>query len=315
MSRPFRIVFMGTPDFAVASLQQLHESEIEVAAVVTAADKPAGRGRKLTMSAVKTYALEAGIQVLQPLKLRDPEFLTQLSELKADLFVIVAFRMLPEVVWQMPPKGSINLHGSLLPQYRGAAPIHWAVINGEVETGCTTFFLRHEIDTGAIIEQCKLPIFPNDTTGDVHDRMMMAGAELLLSTVRNIRDGAVQATSQEVLINDAPLKEAPKLSKEFARVDWSKTAESLHNFVRGLSPFPTAWTMLGKDAMRIFKSRLTSTPSELPPGTVRAEGQKLFVTCGDQLELELLELQMPGKKRMTAQAFLLGNPVEHARLT
>lgn len=310
MNRPFRIVFMGTPEFAVESLKRLHESEIEVAAVVTVADKPAGRGQKLRPSAVKQYATEAGIPVLQPLKLKSPEFLAELSGFQADLFVIVAFRMLPEVVWNMPPLGSINLHGSLLPQYRGAAPIHWAVINGERETGCTTFFLRHEIDTGAIIEQCKVPIHTDDTTGDVHDRMMIEGAALLLNTVRNIRDKKVTPTDQEHLIEGILLKEAPKLSKERAQIDWTLPASTVHNFIRGLSPFPTAWTKIGGEPLRVFKSKLTSSKSDRTPGTLFVMNRQLFVTCGDGNDIEIEELQMPGKKRMTAAAFLLGNTIE-----
>lgn len=315
MSRKFRIVFMGTPEFAVESLKRLHESEIEVAAVVTVADKPAGRGQKLRFSAVKQYAQEAEIPVLQPIKLKDPGFLAELSRFETDLFVVVAFRMLPEVVWNMPPLGSINLHGSLLPQYRGAAPIHWAVINGERETGCTTFFLKHEIDTGAIIEQCSVPIHAEDTTGDVHDRMMVDSAALLLNTVRNIRDDKVAPVAQDALIQDSSLKEAPKLSKELAHIDWSLPASTLHNFIRGLSPFPTAWTFLRGEAMRIFRSSITGSKSDHPPGTLFAAKQQLYVTCGDGNTLEIQELQMPGKKRMTASAFLLGNSIDPVVLT
>lgn len=314
MSQPFRIVFMGTPEFAVQSLKTLHESEIEVAAVVTAADKPAGRGRKLRGSAVKQYAVDVNLPVLQPIKLRDENFLTQLASYEADLFVIVAFRMLPEVVWNMPRLGSINLHGSLLPQYRGAAPIHWAVINGDEQTGCTTFFLTHDIDTGAIIDQRVLSIGPDDTTGDVHDRMMQIGADLLLHSVRAIRDKKVKPVDQNQVVSDAPLKEAPKLSKELARIDWQRPAEQLHNFIRGLSPFPTAWTDFEGEAMRIFKSRVADTSSALEPGTMYVSNQQLKVVCGDGKEIEILELQMPGKRRMTASTFLLGNAIELTRL-
>lgn len=312
MNAPFKIVFMGTPGFAVPSLDALSQSEIEVAAVVTVADKPAGRGQKLSRSPVKAYALDRGIPILQPVKLRDEAFINQLKEINADLFVVVAFRMLPDVVWNMPPQGSVNLHGSLLPNYRGAAPIHHAVMNGERETGCTTFFLTHEIDTGAMIDQRTLPISNTDTTGDVHDRMMFIGAELLLETVRNIAAGQVNTVKQVDIVANAPLKTAPKLSKEMARINWHHSAEHVNNHIRGLSPFPGAWTEVNGSSVRIFKGHpvtdlLQPFGDTEAPGTIHQTGKRLAVACGDRQYYEVLELQMPGKKRIETASFVAGN--------
>lgn len=301
---------MGTPEFAVTSLAQLHESTHEVVAVVTVADKPAGRGQKLQVSAVKSYAEAHNLPILQPEKLRSNNFLEELRALRADLFVVVAFRMLPEVVWAMPPRGTINLHGSLLPQYRGAAPIHWAVMNGEKYTGCTTFFIGHAIDTGAIIDQVKFDIDEDETTGEVHDRMMVLGAGLLLNTVNRIAQGDVSPKEQEALINGLELKHAPKLTREIARINWSDSASRLHNHIRGLSPFPVAWTLLGSEVFKLFKSKRTELKSQLPAGHLVQDRNQLFVVCGSGELLEILEIQPAGKKRMPAAAFLQGYQVK-----
>ncbi len=311
MKQRFRIVFMGTPDFAVPSLMRLVNSEIEVAAVVTAADKPAGRGQKIHASAVKRFAISHGLTVLQPLKLRDPDFIDTLRSLKADLFVVVAFRMLPEVVWSMPQKGTINLHGSLLPDYRGAAPIHHAVMNGEKITGCTTFFISHAIDTGDIIDQCTIPIGDNDTTGDIHDLMMHKGAELLLSTVRSIAAG--KAIVRKQTSDDAgKLKEAPKLVKEMGHIDWHAPVAQIHNKVRGLSPFPAAYAMLKDQAVRIFYGAPSEALAGMPnaePGYIYHQNNLLAVRCSDGW-FTIESLQMPGKRRVDVKAFSAGNSLD-----
>jgi methionyl-tRNA formyltransferase len=308
-----RIVFMGTPEFAVASLAQLHQSHHQVVAVVTVADKPAGRGQKLQVSAVKNYAETHQLPLLQPEKLRDAHFLEELKELNADLFVVVAFRMLPEVVWAMPKYGTINLHGSLLPQYRGAAPIHWAVINGEKLTGCTTFFISHDIDTGAVIDQISFEIGADETTGDVHDRMMMLGANLLLRTVNQIESGAISPKDQAALAQDFQLKHAPKLNRELAKIDWRADAATVHNQIRGLSPFPVAWTMFGSDVFKVYRSQRTDLQSNRPVGQLIQDKKQLYVVCGNGELLEILEIQPAGKKRMPAAAFLQGYDVSGAR--
>ncbi len=296
---------MGTPEFAVASLRTLHESEIEVAAVVTVADKPAGRGRKLQQSAVKQYAESADLPVLQPLRLKDPAFVEELRSFNADLFVVVAFRMLPEVVWDMPPMGSINLHGSILPQYRGAAPIHHAVINGEEKTGCTVFFLRQAIDTGAVVDHLELKIGPDDTTGDIHDQMMVEGAKLLLDCVRRIASNKVNLTEQSSLIA-SPLKEAPKLTRENTMIDWTKSVQEVHNLVRGLSPFPGAWTTLEDEQVKIWRGQKTNEACDQTPGSLVQQSDRLLVACKDSW-FSILEIQLPGKKRTSIDAFLRGN--------
>lgn len=310
-----RIVFMGTPEFAVASLAHLNASAHEVVAVVTVADKPAGRGQKIQVSAVKSYAQAHNVPVLQPEKLRADEFLDVLRAFRADLFVVVAFRMLPEVVWAMPSKGTINLHGSLLPQYRGAAPIHWAVMNGEQHTGCTTFFIGHSIDTGAVIDHVSFDIDGDDTTGDVHDRMMHSGAELLVLTVNRIEKGDVTPKDQATLTSGLELKHAPKLTREIARINWLMPADAIHNHIRGLSPFPVAWTMLGIDVFKIFRSKRTELKSQLPVGHLVQDRKQLFVVCGSGELLEILEIQPAGKKRMPATAFLLGYEVKNAQFS
>jgi len=308
---PLRIVFMGTPEFAVSSLDATFHSEHEVVGVVTVPDKPAGRGQKLQQSAVKQYAVEKNIPVLQPEKLRSEDFLLDLHALNADLFVVVAFRMLPEVVWQMPPKGTFNLHGSLLPRYRGAAPINWAVINGDSKTGVTTFFLKHEIDTGNIIYQEEVAITAEDNAGSIHDKLMVVGAKLVVKTLDAISQGAVPIVSQEELIAKGyePLH-APKIFKEDCKVDWSKDVTSIHNLVRGLSPYPAAWSELVKSdellSMKIFKTEKEVTEHDYTVGTLLTDARSfLKVACVDGF-LSILELQLAGKKRMPIRDFLLG---------
>lgn len=299
---------MGTPEFAVASLQAIHESDHEVAGVVTVADKPAGRGRKLRPSAVKSYALEHNLPLLQPLKLKDPDFLEALQTWNADLFVVVAFRMLPKEVWDMPRLGTINLHGSLLPQYRGAAPIHRAVMDGCTTTGCTTFFINEVIDTGAILLQHELEVNPNDTTGDVHDRMMVEGAELLVKTLNGLEAGTLVSTPQESIAAE-DLRPAPKIFKEDCVIDWTQPAQEVHNFIRGLSPFPAAWTYERSDndkTYKVLRSRLTGTCTQHAPGTVIQTSKGVEVVCGDQEHIAILELQPSGKKRMSTSDFVRG---------
>ncbi|WP_439184398.1 methionyl-tRNA formyltransferase [Carboxylicivirga taeanensis] len=305
-----RIVFMGTPDFAVESLKALVENGYNIVGVVTAPDRPAGRGQKLKASPVKEYALTVGLPVLQPEKLKNPDFLTELKALEADLQIIVAFRMLPEVVWNMPPLGSFNLHGSLLPQYRGAAPINWAVINGDKKTGVTTFFLRHEIDTGNIIYQDELPITEQDTAGTVHDKMMVLGAQLVLKTVAVIEKGNVTAIPQNELDKEKQLHAAPKIFKEDCRVDWAKDASTIRNLIRGLSPYPTAWTeFIMKDgksvSVKLFYASVTDG-ADLKSGEV-ASDNKTYLHIGTQSEaLSIEQLQLAGKKRMSIAELLRG---------
>jgi len=271
-----RIIFMGTPGFAVESLKALVENGYNVVGVVTMPDKPGGRGYKLQPSAVKQYALQQGLKVLQPEKLKDESFLHELQQLQADVQVVVAFRMLPEVVWAMPPKGTFNLHASLLPQYRGAAPINWALINGEKETGVTTFFLSHEIDTGQIIFREKTPISDDDNAETLHDRLMVMGAQLVLQTIDAIADNNVQPIpQQELLVNESTLKTAPKIFKETCRIDWSKTAVEVYNFIRGLSPYPTAWTEMSSDneaeplRFKLYAGEIIVGENNIPsPGTI-----------------------------------------------
>eukprot|EP01132_Coremiostelium_polycephalum_P013754 gene13754-16737_t len=268
-----KIVFMGTPDFAVASLDALFKAGFEIAAVVTAADKPAGRGQKLSESAVKKYAQEKGLKVLQPVRLKDPEFIAELHDLKADLQVVVAFRMLPEAVWSMPPKGTINLHASLLPQYRGAAPINHAIINGEKESGVTTFFLKHEIDTGDIIFSEKVSIGPQDTAGELHDQLMQTGAGLLVKTVQAIADGNYTEQPQP---QAADLKHAPKIFKDFCQIDWNQSAGLIHNLIRGLSPYPTAFTRLNDKTLKIFRAEIEEKEPGIAPGGFLTDGKSFL---------------------------------------
>jgi methionyl-tRNA formyltransferase len=311
--KQIRIVFMGTPDFAVESLKALVENGYQVVGVITAPDKPAGRGRQLSESAVKQFAVENGLRVLQPEKLKNSDFIAELESLKADLQIVVAFRMLPEMVWNMPPLGTINLHGSLLPQYRGAAPLNWAIINGETQTGVTTFLLSHEIDTGQIIFQESMEIDENDSVGDLHDRMMEIGAKLVLKTVDALAEGTVIAIDQAQLIdNQEKIKQAPKIFKEDCRIDWTKDTESVRNLIRGLSPYPTAWTeLVHPDKPEILTAKIFAAVRDnqnLPaaPGKLQTDGKKfLKISCTDGW-LSVTELQFSGKKRMKIDELLRG---------
>ncbi|NLY24513.1 MAG: methionyl-tRNA formyltransferase [Bacteroidales bacterium] len=312
--KALRIIFMGTPEFAVESLKALVEKGYNVVGVVTMPDKPSGRGYRLQPSAVKQYALQQGLTVLQPEKLKDEAFLTQLRQLQADLQIVVAFRMLPEVVWNMPPRGTFNLHSSLLPQYRGAAPINWAIINGERETGVTTFFLSHEIDTGKIIYREKTSITETDDAGTMHDKLMVMGAALVLKTVDAVLSDTVTAVAQDELIeNVAELKSAPKIFKETCRIDWGKSAGELHDFIRGLSPYPAAWTELcgnGSDQplrVKLFAGELISVSADnLPAGTIRTDNKTFIDVVVRDGIIRITDLQLSGKKRMKTTDFLNG---------
>jgi methionyl-tRNA formyltransferase len=300
-----RIVFMGTPEFAVASLEAILDAGYPVVAVVTAPDKPAGRGMQLTESAVKKYAREKGLLILQPEKLRDPGFLESLRALQADLQIVVAFRMLPEMVWNMPPMGTVNLHGSLLPQYRGAAPINWAVINGEKETGVTTFQLQHDIDTGSILLQDRFPIADTDTAGDVHDRMKTIGARLLVRTIDGLVTGSLKATPQE---DPVDLKHAPKLVAETGKIDWRKPTVEIYNLIRGLSPYPAAYTELDGRILKIYRAEKVShaLAPDVAPGVYDTDGKSYLRFATPDGYIRVAELQLEGKKRMPVGDFLRG---------
>lgn len=301
-----RIVFMGTPDFAVATLKALLEADATVVGVITAPDRKAGRGMKMQPSAVKKFAVENGLKVLQPTNLKSEEFLTELRSLEATLQIVVAFRMLPKVVWNMPKHGTFNLHASLLPQYRGAAPINWAIINGEKETGVTTFFLQHQIDTGDVIFQEKVPISDDMTAGELHDALMEVGSKLVVKTLEAVESGNCPSTPQE---NSSELKEAPKIFKETCQIDWNKPVDDVYNLIRGLSPYPAAFTTVsnGTDelGLKIFQARKTDKGESEKTGILSVENGKLFVSCADGW-LEIPELQLAGKKRMNTGNFLRG---------
>lgn len=302
-----RIIYMGTPDFAVEPLKTLVEAEKDVVAVVTMPDKPAGRGHKLQFSPVKEYALKAGIPVLQPENLKSPDFLQELASYNADLQIVVAFRMLPEVVWSMPKYGTFNLHASLLPRYRGAAPINWAVINGDKETGITTFFLKHEIDTGNIILQEKVAIDEEDNAGDVHDKLMYLGADLVLKTLKMIEEDNVITRPQD----DAQASPAPKIFKDTAKLDFDKCAADIRNLVRGMAPYPAAWFNIklqdgNESMMKIFKVSIEEKNHNYSVGTILTDGKKMLkIACKDGF-INLLEVQMAGKKRMAAEDLMRG---------
>lgn len=303
--RDLKIVFMGTPEFAVASLEALVQAGCTVVGVLTAPDKPAGRGLRLQESAVKKYAIQHSLRVLQPGKLKDPEFLTGLASLKADLQVVVAFRMLPEAVWNMPELGTINVHASLLPQYRGAAPINWAIINGEKETGVTTFRLKHEIDTGNILLQDRIPIGENETAGDIHDKLKELGAQLLVKTVKGLADGSVREVPQ-VGLTDIEFNHAPKIFTDTCRINWLRSVVEVHNLVRGLSPFPGAFTYLHEKILKIYRSEKEKINHSSDPGKWETDGKGyLKFACSDGF-LHVLELQMEGKKKMSTPDFLRG---------
>lgn len=306
--RNLKIVFFGTPEFAVASLAKILEAGYEVAAVVTMPDKIAGRGHKLIQSDVKKFASQQGLKVLQPENLKSPLFISELKEINADVFVVIAFRMLPEAVWSMPPRGTFNLHASLLPKYRGAAPINRAVMNGDTKTGVTTFFLKHEIDTGDIIQQKEITILPDDDAGNVHDKLMSLGADMVVDSLNDIKNGDVKTYPQP----EGDYLPAPKIYKETCKINFEETALRIHNKVRGLAPYPGAYAMV-KDSednvseIKIFKTRLPENIiiEKGNPGTLVIKKDRLFVITGDS-PLEIMELQPAGKRRMTADAYLRG---------
>jgi len=320
-----RIIFMGTPEFAVASLDKLVNAGCNIVGVITAPDKPGGRGMELQQSDVKKYAVEKGLNILQPEKLKNPDFLAQLKSLAADIQIVVAFRMLPELVWDMPPMGTINLHGSLLPQYRGAAPINWAIINGEKQTGVTTFKLLHEIDTGNILLQQAFEIGDEETAGEVHDRMKIIGAGLLLKTIEGLAKGNVKEHTQEPIIDklnpiteqeilkdiseytfEKALKHAPKIFTETCEIDWAKPVDEVYNLIRGLSPYPTAFTFLDGKKLKIFKANKTQVTTTTEPGKFKTDKKNfLEFACVDGY-ISVKELQLEGKKKMTVTDFLRG---------
>ncbi|MBE9584434.1 methionyl-tRNA formyltransferase [Mucilaginibacter sp. JRF] len=301
-----RIVFMGTPQFAVASLDALITAGCDIVAVVTAPDKPAGRGQKVSESAVKQYAVANGIKVLQPEKLKSPDFLDQLAALNADLQVVVAFRMLPQVVWSMPAKGTINLHASLLPQYRGAAPINWVLINGERETGVTTFFLKHEIDTGDVLFTEKVTLTGQETAGDLHDRLMNKGAGLLVKTVKAIESGRYHEHPQHQLATGEELQHAPKLTKELGAIDWTQPVAKIYNLIRGLSPVPTAYTTLNGKVLKIYNAEYTETEPGIQPGGFLSDGKTNLKFAAPNGYISPTDVQLEGKKRMGIEEFLRG---------
>ncbi len=295
---------MGTPEFAVASLDALVKAGCTIVAVITAPDKPAGRGMQLTQSAVKKYAQEKGISVLQPEKLKDPVFIETLKELKADVQVVVAFRMLPQIVWNMPPMGTINVHGSLLPQYRGAAPINWAVINGDSETGVTTFKLKHEIDTGNILLQEKMPIGENETAGEVHDRMKLLGASVLVKTIQGIAANTISAIPQPT--EAKALVHAPKIFTETCIINFNLPVQQVHNLIRGLSPFPGAFTQLQGKTFKIYRTVQEIIAHTHHPGTIVTDGKNYFKFACNNGFIHCLEVQLEGKKKMLIEDFLRG---------
>ncbi len=314
MKKPFnelRIIFIGTPDFAVASLDALVKVGANIVAVITVPDKPAGRGMTLQASAVKQYALQNNLVVLQPVKLKSHEFIEELKGFKADLQVVVAFRMLPVAVWDMPPMGTINVHASLLPQYRGAAPINWAIINGETETGVTTFKLKHEIDTGDILLQQKITISPDDNAGTLHDKLMIAGANLLVETIQRLAEGAIEEIPQNSF-TASEIKHAPKLFKPHMQINWNQPAENTHNLIRGLSPYPAAFTHLGEKSIKVFRSHFENAAQSETPGTYQllqsptGKSMDILRFAANDGWVYIEELQQEGKKRMGIVEFLRG---------
>jgi methionyl-tRNA formyltransferase len=297
---------MGTPEFAVASLDALIESGGEIVGVVTAPDKPAGRGQKVSESAVKEYAVAHGLKILQPEKLKNEEFLAELKALEADLQVVVAFRMLPEVVWSMPPRGTINLHASLLPQYRGAAPINWVLINGEKESGVTTFFLKQEIDTGDILFTEKVTLTGLETAGELHDRLMYKGAGLLVKTVKAIESGRYTELPQTHLAEGVELRHAPKIFKEDCEIDWNQSAEKVYNLIRGLSPYPTAFTALQDKTLKVFRAEYELAETSEEPGEFFSDNKTFLKAAAKGGFVSLKEVQLEGKKRMGIEEFLRG---------
>jgi methionyl-tRNA formyltransferase len=306
MDKKPRIIFMGTPAFAVASLSAILAAEMNVVAVVTAPDKPAGRGMKMQESAVKQFALANNLPVLQPDKLKAPEFLKSIQALKPDLQIVVAFRMLPEIIWSLPPMGTLNVHGSLLPQYRGAAPINWAIINGEKETGVTTFQLQHAIDTGAILLQDKIAISENMTAGELHDTMMEVGAKLLIKTVNGLVDKSIQAIHQDAAVDENLLKHAPKIFSKDGEINWQHSVEAIHNLVRGLAPFPGATSIIDGKMVKLFSTySILEKPTE-PLGNFITDGKTYAKIACSNGYLGLNDIQWEGKKRMPIVDFLRG---------
>lgn len=320
MQRKLRIVYMGTPDFAVGPLEAILKSGYEVAAIITAPDKPAGRGQKFQSSAVKMFSIQHNLPILQPVKLKDPEFLKELKALNANLFVVVAFRMLPEQIWQMPAYGTLNLHASLLPQYRGAAPINHAIMNGETETGVTTFFIEKEIDTGKIILASKQTISASDNAGTLHDKLMVSGAETIIKTLELIKKDEVNSISQQDIVDNAePLKAAPKIFKDDCRINWSQNGLVLYNFIRGLSPYPGAFTHLTSNKheprlLKLLKCDFESgILSGIIPGSIDTDNKSFFkIACADGYII-VQELQPEGKKRMTSSDFMRGCNLTNAQ--
>ena len=311
MERKIRIAYFGTPEFAASQLEAIIKAGYEVAVVVTMPDKPAGRGRKIQYSDVKRAALEHDLPLLQPEKLKDPVFLEQLASYQADLFIVVAFRMLPAVVWQMPELGTFNLHASLLPQYRGAAPINFAIINGETETGLTTFFLNEEIDKGAVIMREKVAIRPDETAGELHDELMALGNKVVVETIQKIEKGEVRALPQEELAEDLTLKPAPKISKEFCNVDWSKDCQTVYNHIRGLSPYPAAHTSIQSEngetiELKIFSSDIERCTPKMPIGSIVTDNKKYLKIALKDGFIHLTQVQQAGKKAMPIADFLRG---------
>lgn len=300
-----KIVFMGTPDFAVASLSALLETDFDIVGVITAPDKPAGRGQKIQESAVKKFAIQHGLKLMQPGRLKDPKFLQELKSLNADIQIVVAFRMLPELVWNMPPKGTINLHASLLPQYRGAAPINWAIINGEELSGVSTFFLKQEIDTGDLLFTEEVPIADHDTAGNLHDKLMNIGASLLVKTVKAIKAGKYREIPQNNL-SEIGLKTAPKIFREDCQINWNRPAKEVYNLIRGLSPYPTAFCQFQEKTLKIYQANVEYSEVKTEPGTILSDHKTyLKFTCIDGL-MSVQELQLEGKKKMKVDEFLRG---------
>ena len=307
-----KIVYMGTPEFAVESLRCLVEGGYNVVGVITMPDKPAGRGHKIQFSPVKQYALEHDLPLLQPEKLKDERFIEALKDWQADLQIVVAFRMLPEVVWNMPKYGTFNLHASLLPQYRGAAPINWAVMNGDTETGITTFFLKHEIDTGEVIQQVKVPIADTDDVGTVHDKLMLLGGKLVTETVDAIINGTVKSIPQEEMAIVGELRPAPKIFKDTCRIDWDNTVVKIYNHIRGLSPYPTAWTELHQPdseaplPVKIFQTEKIEKSHTYKPGSILTDGKTYLHVAATDGFINIKSLQLPGKKRLQTEELLRG---------
>lgn len=314
MEKKIRIAYFGTPEFAASQLEAILGAGYEVAVVVTMPDKPAGRGRKIQYSEVKKTALEHNIPLLQPEKLKDPIFLEQLSSFQANLFIVVAFRMLPAVVWQMPELGTFNLHASLLPQYRGAAPINFAIINGETETGLTTFFLNEEIDKGAIIMRERVGIRPDENAGELHDELMLLGNKVVVKTIKIIENGEVCALPQEELTTNQILKPAPKISKEFCNVDWDQDCLTVYNHIRGLSPYPAAHTRIQSENgetidLKIFDSEIENGPHDIAVGSIITDNKKILKVALKDGFIRLTTVQQAGKKSMSIEDFLRGTPL------